>query len=224
MEQSAQDEAAKQRIIKHMNSDHQDSLVRYLEYFCQVSSFSARNAKLDSVALDSLSISTSKSKAYLVPIQPAMETWSEARTRFADLDAQAVAGLKRSNITVKSYARPTGFMAIVFISCCLTYLSFSRRANFQPRSLLYDIFLHRAARFADFCYKVQPLVIYPMVVGHLIEAIWMARSRLRKHSVPTFSWLWWTWFLSTFIEGKGAFIRIDRIVEEERVKKASAKH
>ncbi|KAI4120315.1 MAG: hypothetical protein LQ338_007100 [Usnochroma carphineum] len=108
MDQAAKDEAAKERIIKHMNSDHQDSLFRYLEYFCHLSSFSARNARLERVTLDSLSISTGRGKLHLVPIQPAMGAWSEARTRFADLDARAVEGLGRSNITVKKYTRPRG--------------------------------------------------------------------------------------------------------------------
>ncbi|KAI4177431.1 MAG: hypothetical protein LQ343_000412 [Gyalolechia ehrenbergii] len=126
MNQFAKDEAAKERIIKHMNADHQDSLVRYLEYFCHLSSSSARNAKLESVTQDSLSISTSTGKTHVVPIQPAMTTWSEARTRFAEIDAQAVAGLGRWSITVKRYERPRGFLAVVFVTCCLTYLVFPK--------------------------------------------------------------------------------------------------
>lgn len=63
-----------------------------------------------------------------------------------------------------------------------------------------------------------------LLVLHMTEAVWMARRRLRKHSVPTFSRLWWKWFLSTFVEGVGAFIRFDRMVEAEKVKRANAKH
>ncbi|KAI4141664.1 MAG: hypothetical protein L6R39_005239 [Caloplaca ligustica] len=141
MDQSTEDEAAKERIIKHMNSDHQDSLIRYLEHFCHLSSFSARNAKLERVTLDSLSISTGNGNSYLFPIQPAMNAWSEARARFADLDAQALEGLGRSDITVKKYRKPTGFMAVVFAAVLLTYIAFSRRSNFQPGSSLYNMLL-----------------------------------------------------------------------------------
>lgn len=223
MDQSAKDEAAKERIIKHMNADHQDSLVRYLEHFCHLSSFSARHAKLENVTFDSLSISSSTGKVQLVPIQPAMTTWSEARTRFAEIDAQAVAGLGRSSITVKRYERPRGFMAVVFVACCLTYIVFPQRSNFQAGSLLYDIMLYRVDKFAKFCYYVQPFIM-SLSLLHVTEAIWMARGRLRKHSVPTFSRLWWQWFLSNAVEGVGAFIRFDRIVDAERAKKANAKH
>lgn len=153
-----------------------------------------------------------------------MSAWSEARARFADLDTQAVKGLGRSSITVKKYARPRGFLAVVFVTCTLTYIAYSRRSNFQPGSLLYDILLRHTDAFARFCYKIQPFLLYPMVVLHLGEAVYMARTRLRKHSVPTFSKLWWIWVASTFIEGVGAFIRIDEMVREEEEKKASAKH
>ena len=153
-----------------------------------------------------------------------MSAWSEARTRLADLDAQAVNGLGRSNVTVKKYERPFGFMAVVFAACCLTYTAFSRRSNFQPGSLLYDLILNRVDGFAKFCFMIQPFMFYPMIIGHLVEATWMARTRLRKYSVPTFSRLWWKWFLSTSIEGVGAMIRIDRIAQEEEERKASAAH
>ncbi len=153
-----------------------------------------------------------------------MSEWSEARTKLADLDAQAVKGLGRSDITIKKYAKPQGFLAVVFVLCSLTFIGFSRRSNFQPGSLLYDTLLRHVDMFANFCFTIQPVLISTMVVLHLGEAVYMARTRLRRHSVPTLSRLWWTWMLSTFVEGKGAFIRIDRIVKEEERKKASAKH
>ncbi|KAI4139211.1 MAG: hypothetical protein LQ341_004308 [Variospora aurantia] len=240
MTQSKEDEAAKERIIKHMNSDHQgmaqnlysltkpdpllDSLVRYLEHYCHLSSFSARNAKLNNATLDSLSISTGQGKVHLVPIRPPMAAWSEVRTRLAELDAQAVQGLGRSNITVKKYTRPTGFMALVCVSVLLTYTVFFKPSNLQPGSIIYDVVLRHVAGFARFCYTIQPFVLYPTLAIHIAESIQMHRSRLRKHNVPTCSRLWWLWIGSTFMEGVGAFIRIDRIVKEEGMKKASAKH
>ncbi|KAL8626103.1 hypothetical protein Q9189_008215 [Teloschistes chrysophthalmus] len=111
MEKGSQDEAAKARIIKHMNTDHQDSLIRYLEHFCHLSSFSAANAKLESLTLGSLSISSRLGRIHLIPIQPPMASWSEARTRFAALDGEAVKGLGRSDITVKEILNLRQFAA-----------------------------------------------------------------------------------------------------------------
>ncbi|KAL9020897.1 MAG: hypothetical protein Q9185_001860 [Variospora sp. 1 TL-2023] len=180
MTQSKEDEAAKERIIKHMNSDHQDSLVRYLEHHCHLSSFSARNAKLNNATLDSLSISTGQGKLHLVPIQPAMAAWSEARTRLAELDAQAVQGLGRSNITVKRYTRPTGFMAVVCLAVLLLYTVFFKPSNLQPGSIIYDVVLRHVAGFARFCYIIRPFVLYPMLAIHIAESIQMHRKNDRK--------------------------------------------
>ncbi|KAL8686104.1 MAG: hypothetical protein Q9218_007344 [Villophora microphyllina] len=224
MEQSSQDEAAKARIIKHMNADHQDSLVRYLEHFCHLSSFSARNAELERVTLDSLSISVNKAQTYPVPIQPPMTSWSEARSRFAALDGEAVKSLGRSSTTVKEYRRPRGFLAIVFALVVMTYTLFNRRANFLPGSLVYDTVLQHAKPFAKICFAIQPWLFYPMVLLHAVETINFDRTRLQKHSVSRFTSLWWKWVMSCFIEGVGSYMRFDTVVKEEEEKKAKAKH
>ncbi|MCJ1227283.1 hypothetical protein MMC12_003938 [Toensbergia leucococca] len=223
-EQTGKDEAAKLRIINHMNLDHQDSLVRYLEHFCNLSSFSARNAKLVDIAFDSLVITSNTNSKYTIPIEPPMTSWPEARPRVVAMDSEAVAGLNRSSITVKKYKRPKGFMAVVFIASACTFVAFSKRSNFLPGSWLYDIILKHVPDFAQWCHKIQPLVIYPMLAIHGSETVYLEKSRLQKHNVPRFSKLWWKWVLSTFLEGFGAFVRIDRIVKEEEAKKAKAKH
>lgn len=221
---AAKDIATKKRIITHMNNDHQDSLIRYLEHFCSLSSFAARNAKLTDMTLDSLTVLSSDRTPYTIPIKPPMTSFSEARPRVVAMDAEAVAGLNRSNITVKKYESPKGFMAFVFVATACTFVVFSKRSNFQPGSVVYDIVMRHVPGFARFCYKIQPVVIYPMVVLHAGEAIYMEKTRLENHTVPRFSKLWWKWLLSTFVEGIGAFVRFDRIVEEEESKKANAKH
>ena len=218
------DGAAKQRIITHMNNDHQDSLIRYLQYYARLSSFSARNAHLVDISFDDLTILSSNGTPHTIPIKPAMTSWSEARPRVVAMDGEAVAGLGASNITVKNYKPPHGFMAVVFVACALSYISFCRRANFEPGSIFYDVLLKNAPSFARFCWKVQPLVFGFMVVVHSGEAVWMAKSRLEKHTVRMFSKVWWMWVLSCFVEGIGSFVRFDGCVREEKVKKEGMKH
>ncbi len=213
----------KKRIITHMNNDHQDSLVRYLEYFCGVSSFSARNAHLNDVKFSTLTIFASGNN-YEVPVEPPMTDWSQVRPRVVAMDAEAVAGLGRSNITIKTYVKPHGLMLVAFIAALLTFVNFARRENFRPGSFLYDSILRYAPQFANFCWVVQPYVIYPMILLHAGEAIYMARSRLAKHHVPVGSRLWLTWMCGTFVEGYGSFVRFDALVEEERQRKAKASH
>lgn len=221
---AAADTSPKERIIAHMNKDHQDSLIRYLEYFCHLSSFSARHARLSDITFDHLVISTYAGSSHIIPIHPSMTSWSEARPRVVAMDAEAVAGLDRSNITVKKYTRPTGYMLGVFCLVLLNLIIFPRRQNFLPGSLLYDNLWVYVPGFAWFCLRMRPLVLFLIFTIHPAEAIHLHRSRLRKHTVPTFSVLWWKWILSNVIEGFPAFVRFDRIVEEEERKRANARH
>lgn len=217
--QQLQDAAAKQRIIPHMNADHQDSVVRYLEHLLNVPSFVARNARIEDMTLDSITIRSS-GKRYLVPLEPPMDSWRDARERLVRMDKDAIQALGRSDITVKEYRRARGFLAVIFVTCAVTFAGFCRKSNFLPGSYLYEV-LKYFPGFASFCVKIQPIFFYTMVALHAGEAITMANTRLRKHSVPLACRLWWAWVLSTFIEGVGAFQRFDAIVKakEKEIKK-----
>ncbi|KAF2460223.1 hypothetical protein BDY21DRAFT_334756 [Lineolata rhizophorae] len=52
-----------------------------------------------------------------------------------------------------------------------------------------------------------------MLAVHVVEAAVMAR-RLARHSVPVGSALWAMWVGSTFLEGAGAFERLNALIEE----------
>ncbi|KAL8800670.1 MAG: hypothetical protein Q9200_007178 [Gallowayella weberi] len=157
-----------------------------------------------------------------------MASFSEARPRLATLDALAVSALRVSPITLKTYTRPHGFLALVFIAACLALLSLPRRANFQNPSLLHTLLQQLGGSwgeiFAAICYKLQPFILYPLVTLHISEAVYMSRSRLRRYNVPQFSALWWKWVGSTFIEGYGAFVRVDALVNKEEEKRSKARH
>lgn len=153
-----------------------------------------------------------------------MTSWADARGKLVALDAAATAGLKRSNITVKKYVKPTGFMAVIFFLVVITFALFSRPANFEPGSWLYDYVWVYIPGFARSRHRMQPLALFFMFGIHGVEAVWMITSRLRKHTVPTFSRLWCAWVLSCFFEGTGSFVRFDKIVEEETRRKEKLKH
>lgn len=224
---AAQEAAAKTRIITHMNNDHQDSLVRLLEHFCQLASFSARNARLTDITYDNLTIQTGNGFgfcSYSIPILPAMTSWADARGKLVALDAVASAGLKRSNITVKTYTKPTGHMAVIWFILAWTFVAISRPANFEPGSWHYDYAWGYIPGFARSRHWMQPIIWSFIFVVHGIETVWMIKSRLRKHTVPTFSRLWWTWVLSCVFEGGSSFVRFDKTVEEETKRKEKLKH
>ncbi|MCJ1366412.1 hypothetical protein MMC16_005540 [Acarospora aff. strigata] len=218
------DAEAQRRIISHMNKDHHDSVVRFLEHYAHVSTYSARNAKLTGITLNKLTIDSGNGSQHVISLDPPLSSWPEARERMVTMDKVALQGLGRSHIAVKEYRWPTGFLALVFVLAAQTLATFWRRANFLPGSLLYDSVLRHVPRYAKFCYDIQPYLFYLMLAIHVTEAVWMARTRLVRYNVPQFSILWWKWVSSTFVEGVGAFKRFDQIVKEEVIKKEKAKH
>lgn len=211
-----------------MNEDHQDSLIRYLRHYNQISSFSARTATLSAVDLSALTISTCPTplatRTYQIPTNPPLNSWADARPRFVAMNNEACSGLGCSPITVKEYVPPSGLMLVNFSLCFWTLSTFCRRAHFVPGSLYYAFLFQYIPSFSSFCYTIQPLVFYAMVAVHLAEIIYMERSRLRRHTVRMFNRVWWTWLLSDFVEGWPATMRLDRLVKKEEEKQAKQKH
>lgn len=198
-------------------------MIRYAEYYSHVSPWKSKDAQVLDISLGELVLGCN-GKRYGIPLDPPMTDWKEARERMVRMDREAVAGLERSDITVKEYRAPKGFHAVVFFACLTTFLMLSTRRNLVRGSLLYDSVLRHVPTFATFLYKIQPLVFYPMLAIHLSEAFYMETARLSKHSVPRLSRLWWTWLVSNFIEGYGAFQRFDKIVKEKKAEKEKQKH
>jgi hypothetical protein len=295
----------KARIIRHMNADHAASLARYLEFYCRLPRARAeRNARLEDITFEYLIVTCGGSSSsgsnnnndkhknsaaptppptpapaparHVIPLDPPLARWSDARARLVHMDAAALAGLARSATAVRRYRAPRSALHVaVFAACVLTFAAFWRRANFRPGALLHDYLLvpgsrrpqqqqqqppqaHPSsqqllpqrqqqqgqqqrwqqtatkttqdptaaaaaeagaqgfgARFAHFCYTIQPALITAMLAIHVAEAAWMHATRLRRYNVPLLSRVWWAWMLSTFVEGVGAFQRLDALVREE---------
>ena len=226
---SSKDEATQVRIINHMNTDHQDSLIRYLRHYHHLSSFSARNANLIAIDFSALTLSTSAfsfsfTKTYRIPFNPPLTSWADVRPRVVAMDGEACSGLACSPITVKRYVPPHGVMALIFAASLWTELTFCRRAHFVPGSLYYEAVFKYVPHFAAFCHKIQPWFFYTMISLHGAQVVYVERSRLRKHTVRMMSDTWFKWLLSDFIEGFGAIFRFDRLVREEEEKKQKQKH
>ncbi|CAF9922298.1 MAG: hypothetical protein HETSPECPRED_005031 [Heterodermia speciosa] len=222
------DAAAQARIIAHMNADHSDSLIRYLRHYHGLSSPFTPNPRLTNIALGSMTISTSllpfSSTSYNIKLDPPLNSWAEARPRLVEMDAESCKGLGCSSVTVKRYVPPTGFMMVNFAYHAWAYPTFARRSNFLPGSLYYSILFQHIPGFARFCYTIQPYYIIFLLLVHIGEAVYLARTRMEKHTVPLFSQLWWKWFISSSLEGFPAKLRFDAVVKEETLRKERQKH
>lgn len=222
------DASAQARIMKHMNADHQDSLMRYLRHHHDISFFSARNAELVAMELSYLTIASASNffsvKEHRIPIDPPLASWADARSRLAAMDAESCSALQCSPITVKKWIRPYGTSAVNFTLFLWLYSTFCRRANFLPGSLYYRYFFGSRPGLANFCSNIQPFLFYGVLAIHLMECLFIMRPRLQKHTVRMFSSVWWLWSFSSCFEGVGATLRFDRLVKEEEEKKAKQKH
>lgn len=216
-----------------MNHDHRDSLSRYLEHTHHIPSYRARHAALTDLTFSSLEIRLPPLTApfgsgsyYRIPINPPMTSWADARPRVVDMDHAALSALNRSPITVKKYVPPNrAWMIVVMAALVSTYMAFTRRAHFLPGDYFYETFrLGNVPGFARWCYDIKPLLMVLVVGIHTVEAGWLHRTRLSRHSVGTFSGVWWAWVVSAYCEGYGAKVRFDELVKEEEVKKQKQAH
>lgn len=223
----AQEAAVKERIVNHMNKDHADSVRRYLEAFSQKSFYQVRHARLTDVTLNDIKFNCG-GQHIVIPFDPPMKALREARERLVQLDKDALNALGRSDISITKYNPPwaPGFHFIHllnFTTCLLTWLAFSRNANFQPGSFLHDNLLSEFPHFNDFCSAIQPILLPTMFIIHAIEAVLMAR-KLSRHGLTPFDGVWWAWVASCFNEGWTSFLRANSLIEEKRKEKESKKH
>lgn len=214
--------SSKDFIIKHMNADHQDSLVLFLRAYCGITSSQAKSAKLEDINLTNLII-TAHGTRYSVPIEPPMKNYSEARSRMVAMHKDSLRRLGRSDITLTEYRAPRGFPIVVFGLCLFFYASCFQRSNLLPGSFVYEYFGYRyVPDLAHFVYNIQPW-FFPLVVGiHIFETVLLIVTQLRPLGVPVLSALWCKWVASCLVEGFNTFQRIKQIVQEEREKKGKS--
>lgn len=212
-------------IIKHMNTDHQDSLSLYLQVYNNVSASTSKTAYLSDLTLSDLLITTSDNNGnnvtrYTVPLTPPMKSFSETRSRVVAMHHHCLTKLGLSDITITEYRPPRGTEAIGLAFCVFVYVLFSRRSNFVPGSMVYDRWLHLAPSASEFCYSIQPKLFYGLLGTHILEAVaFTALQRLRPHRVPFLSRLWFAWVVSTLFEGFVAWKRFDEMVKEKRAER-----
>ena len=219
-ESAAKEDAVRQRIITHMNNDHQDSAARYLEAYCKVSRWTACGARMTDIDLHKMSF-MADGATHQVAFDPPLQSLKDTRERVAAMDKECISMLGRSDITVKEFAWPTGLYAIDFFGIAATFLAYSRRTWFQKGAIVECIL---GAGFARFSYTIQPWLLAGLIVVHGAELVYYMRKPLVQHSVNVRSRIYWQWVVSFFIEGLFAYHRWHGLIERKRIAKAKQKH
>ncbi|KAF2654071.1 integral membrane protein-like protein [Lophiostoma macrostomum CBS 122681] len=220
----AQEAAARERIIKHMNADHNDSIQRYLEDSEEAHFYQLRNARMTDISQNEMKFQYAGKQA-IIPFDPPLKSLREARERLVQMDKDSTQSLGRSDIRITEfipcYVKLGHFLN--FSQCMLTYLLLPRSANFKPGSLLFDHLLYRVPAFANFISAVRLYIVVIMVGIHVVESSLMVK-KLRKHGVTPLDRVWWLWVGTAFVEGITSFWRVDELVAKKRQEKEAKKH
>ncbi|KAH8730584.1 hypothetical protein GQ44DRAFT_449017 [Phaeosphaeriaceae sp. PMI808] len=223
---AAQDDAARLRIIKHMNADHQDSIRRYIEAYSNKSLFQTRDAHLSDINLNDMKI-TCNGRQHAIAFDPPMKSLREARERVVQLDKDALRILDRSDIVVDKYIPPTVHIGHLwnFSQCFFAYILLPFSSNWQPGSLMYSMVLYKFPTFSSYIAQFGWWIVFAFMIPiHTIEAAIMARRLRNKHGLTPLDWVWWSWTASCFVEGITAKWRLNNLVEIKRKEKEAKKH
>ncbi|KAI6086609.1 hypothetical protein F4821DRAFT_126622 [Hypoxylon rubiginosum] len=219
----ALNEPHKTRIIGHMNKDHAKELEQYLRAFNGLSSSAARGAQLTEMTLDAMTIK-SASGTHTVAITPPLGSAADARVRLVDMSQRAQEQLGLSDIQISVFTRPEGGGIISALGVSLYFACAATLALVQPGTPAWGM-LDAAFPYGATAYKwLVKAIFLPVLIIHVTEAWWIARTRLTKHGIEAGSTLWFLWVANTFVEGYPAMMRFDGLVEMEKQKKESAKH
>jgi hypothetical protein len=241
-QQSALD--PKNRIIVHMNTDHTADLALYLKHHRALSDTEAATARLDDMTLSQLRITTvagtdAASHTHTVPIEPAMESWADARPRMIAMTAAAHAALAKGerDATVRAI-RDRNALALEYIVPPRALLAVLVCATLSLTSLALEVLASRGLGLAaslaalqrrgldawfpggaEGYFWVQRWLVTPLWLLHLFEAVLMS-WRLEKlgrqgrqrgvRIVRRCGAVWWLWVVETFLGGFGAHLRFGR--------------
>ncbi|KAI0121208.1 hypothetical protein BJ170DRAFT_150927 [Xylariales sp. AK1849] len=115
-------------------------------------------------------------------------------------------------VQVREFPVPTGRLGRNILVCGIVMLFSSRRAFIAPGSPLYDYVLAgRPAAFTSATW-VQNGLFYLLFGAHAVESVIFAITKLRKHAVPAFSFLWLKWVVACFVGGVFATKHFDNVV------------
>lgn len=224
-DQASKDAAAKDRIVQHLNKDHQRSLSYYLQHYNSLSAWEASSPVLTDITFFHLVFRLSSGDRSTIPLYPPLTSWSEARIRTVEMDRDARAALGISSIQLASYLPPKSlFHRAIFGLCAMTFVIFTTKQWIVPGTFVYDKILPWFPGGADWFLWISNGIALPVLGIHVFEAYNLDKTRLRKYGVERGSAVWWKWIASCFIEGFACFQRIDGEVKRKEVEAEKVKH
>lgn len=221
--------AMKSRIITHMNADHQLSLRLYLQHYSHVPSSGTTKATLEDVTPEHMILNSYYGR-HVVPFNPPMKSLTEGRERLVAMHQQCLQALDLSDIVIDTYEAPRTaqtYLVAGLVSLILATFPFRQSLRPESGSLIYQIWSlgGLVPGLASLSYTLAPAVLAVIIVAHVTESAYFARSRLRRHWVETFSRVWWAWLSECLMVGFSTFQNFDALVKrKEDAKGGKGKH
>ncbi|EUC66101.1 50S ribosomal protein L3, partial [Rhizoctonia solani AG-3 Rhs1AP] len=230
MSASSEDVSAiKDRIIRHMNEDHHDALVDYLRFYLKVPAHEAATAELVDINNGGMKVTRiTETNGFptpiVVPIDPPMNSLSQARERLIAMSFEAIEGLGRSRWRVESYPKPSlaGVMygAVAGITLALTLFP---NETLRPGAKARQLVLFDSENVARWLYIYQREIRSLIMGSAVYTAIMPIRRRLQRHSYMSGWGQWLAWFTVALFEGPIACVSFDNNVKSIE-SQASKKH
>lgn len=222
------DPVAKARTITHMNKDHAEDMSAILRHSMGLTAQQAARPEMLDLDLATMTIRAA-SGVHAVPISPPMSSWNDRRGRLVDMTVAAREALGLNVVGEESAEHATGagsaagvqfyppegvgilsFAGVswYFLSAALVF-----SGNAQPGSAFWRFIetIHFPGGPEIYVWLVR-VILLPMLAVHVVEAAYMAKSRLAPRNVPVGSLVWLMWVACTFFEGAPCWQKWDRRV------------
>ncbi|PBP22039.1 hypothetical protein BUE80_DR007150 [Diplocarpon rosae] len=175
------DDAARARILHHMNADHADSLSLYLQHFCHLSPAAARGGTLVALSLAAMHLRTADGRTHTIPFHPPLTTWADARARSVAMDREARAGRGRAALRITAYEPPRtlGHIA-VFVTCLGALAALATHCGIGPGTGVGDGLRRWPPGGPERGVWLARTIGWPLLAIHLCEAWNLDRTRLRR--------------------------------------------
>jgi hypothetical protein len=220
----------KDRIISHMNADHQTSLADYLQFYAKATPHEASTAELVDINTGGMTITrvtepNGPPRPIVVPIDPPMDSLSQARERLVAMAFESMEGLGRSRWKVETYAVPS-LAGIIYgiVTCAFLALLLFPDLTLPPGAKARQLLLFDSDVAARFLYLYQREGRSVIMGIAVYTTIVRMRRRLARHGYASSRGVWASWLVAALLEGPFACASFDKVVRSVESKVSDKKH
>ncbi|AET40327.1 uncharacterized protein Ecym_5589 [Eremothecium cymbalariae DBVPG len=213
-------EALQQRIIAHMNKEHQLALEDYLVIYGNVPvTRKIRSIRMKRIEKDYMVIEFDHTDVDFevektIIFEPALEDWSEARDRLVTMAKEAAARRGLSHKQIAQFSPPSlaGWLLIAVV--------YTPILCYYKKNWFSWISLPESLQFL-FWDSTLLSIIVAVLACHSLECLFLLRGRLNFYRVPTDYMV--EWYISGLVEGYPAIKRFDDLINKANLQPGSAK-